>query len=242
MSEPDDVEIARRLQAVHARRGYLLPHHGLMAITSQRLLDAYDAAYAELALAPRLLSPHDREFVWLCVLVATDEALATHHIAKFLAAAGTEAEVAVGIRLTAWAQGARAYDFVQAHWAAHLPGLDLAASYAQDLLRMAAPVPPRLAIPAVAAVHAARGERWLLRQAILLAYAQSVPEGELAEAISLMMFPGSVPRFVDAAGTWLELIREGHVAPSPAFAAWARLQGQGGYDEAAGRAAGKPAQ
>ena len=58
---------------------------------------------------------------------------------------------------------------------------------------------------------------------------------ELAEAISLMMFPGSVPRFVEAAGVWLRLVREGAVAASPVFAAWARLQGQGGFDEASGK-------
>lgn len=231
----EDEEIEARLRAVRAKRGFLLPHHGLLAITSQKMLDAYDAAYTELALAPRVLSPHDREFVWLAILIATDEALATHHIAKFLAAGGTGAEVAVAIRLTAWALGARAYDFVQAHWVRHLPGLDIVASYRDGLLRNAEPVAPRIAIPAAASVHGARGDWWLLRQAILLAYAQAVPEQELAEAISLMMFPGSVPRFVEAAGVWLTLIREGQVTPSPIFAAWARLQGQGGFDESSGR-------
>jgi hypothetical protein len=58
---------------------------------------------------------------------------------------------------------------------------------------------------------------------------------ELAEALSLVMFPGSVPRFVEAAGVWLELIRAGRISPSSAFAAWARLEGQGGFDEASAR-------
>jgi alkylhydroperoxidase/carboxymuconolactone decarboxylase family protein YurZ len=231
----EDSEIEARLRAVRAKRGYLLPHHGLLAITSQAMLDAYDAAYTELAIAPRLLSAHDREFVWLAILISTDEALATHHIAKFLGAGGTHAEVEVAMRLTAWAIGARAYTFVQVHWRPHLPGLDVAESYRASLLRNAEPVPPRVAIPAVAAVHAARGDWWLLEQAILLAYAHAVPEAELAEALSLVMFPGSVPRFVEAAGVWLRLIREGRVAPSPTFAAWARLQGQGGWDEATGQ-------
>lgn len=231
----EDGAIEARLATVRARRGYLLPHHGLLAITSQRMLEAYDAAYTELALNPRVLSPHDREFVWLCILIATDEALATHHIAKFLGAGGSDAEVATAIRLTAWAQGACAYAFVQRHWRAHLPGLDVAGAYADGLLHNAGAVAPRLAIQAVASVHAARGDRWPLEQAIVLAYLHRTPEPELAEAISLMMFPGSVPRFVEAAGVWLQLIRTGRVSPSPPFAAWARLEGQGGFDEAAGR-------
>ncbi|MCU0983621.1 MAG: carboxymuconolactone decarboxylase family protein [Acetobacteraceae bacterium] len=233
MALSDNAEIAARLQAVRAKRGYLLPHHGLLAITSPRMLEAYDNAYTELALAPRILSAHDREFVWLAILIATDEALATHHIAKFLAAGGTMSEVETVLRLTAWALGARAYGFVHAHWLPHLAGLDVAAAYAAALAANAGAIPLRLAIPAAAAVHAARGDWFLLEQAIIEAYRRNVPEMELAEALSLVMFPGSVPRFVEAAGVWLRLIRAGRITPSPAFAAWAALEGQGGFDEAA---------
>ncbi len=77
------LDIGARLQALKAKRGYLLPHHGLMAVTSEKLLAAYDAAYTALALDMRVLNVHDREFVWLAILIATDEALATHHIPKF---------------------------------------------------------------------------------------------------------------------------------------------------------------
>lgn len=92
----------------------------------------------------------------------------------------------------------------------------------------------RLAVMALAAVHAASGDFDLLGKAILMAYDHGIPELELAEALSLMMFPGSIPYFVEAARVWLDLIRAGKVSPSPDFAAWARLEGQGGYDEASG--------
>ena len=237
----DDRELELRLQAVKAKRGYLLPHHGLMALTSQRLLDAYDGAYTALALDQRVLSVHDREFVWLAILIATDERAATHHIPKFLGAGGTVAGAEDALRVTAWASGAPGYLFVGEWWTPHLPGFDLSRAYAAAFRAVTAGADLRLAVMAAAAVHAARGDFALLRQAIPLAYALEVPELDLAEALSLVMFPGSVPYFVEAAGIWLDLIREGAVRPSPAFAAWARLQGQGGYDEAAG-ADGKPGQ
>jgi alkylhydroperoxidase/carboxymuconolactone decarboxylase family protein YurZ len=227
MSSSDEIEA--RLHEVKAKRGYLLPHHGLLAITSPRMLDAYDHAYTELALAPRVLSAHDREFVWLAILIATDEALATHHIGKFRAAGGTLAELEAVLRLAAWAMGGRAYGFVGAHWLVHLPGLDLDAAYARAM-----PDAGRLAIMAAAAVHACLADWPQFARAVVLAYAHGVPEPELAEAVSLVMFPGSVPRFVEAARVWLELIREGRVTPGPAFAAWAALPGQGGWDEAEG--------
>jgi hypothetical protein len=51
---------------------------------------------------------------------------------------------------------------------------------------------------------------------------------ELAEALSLTMFPASVPRFVEAAAVWRELIRSGAVPASPGFRAWAEMPGQEG--------------
>ena len=71
-------ELADFLQQIRGKRGYLLPHHGLMAITSPDLLDAYDTLYTAIALTERRLSRHEHEFVWMGVLIATDEILGTH--------------------------------------------------------------------------------------------------------------------------------------------------------------------
>lgn len=69
----------------------MLPHHGLLALAFPDLLAGYDAAYSAMALADRVLSHHNREFVWLAVLAATDEALATH---PYRQAAGGEETIA----------------------------------------------------------------------------------------------------------------------------------------------------
>jgi alkylhydroperoxidase/carboxymuconolactone decarboxylase family protein YurZ len=91
-----------------------------------------------------------------------------------------------------------------------------------------------LAHLAAAAVHACTTNWQLLKWQICAGYEAGIDERELAEALSLMMFPGSVPYFVEAAGIWRELILAGDVAASPAFRAWAEVSGQGGYDEAVG--------
>jgi alkylhydroperoxidase/carboxymuconolactone decarboxylase family protein YurZ len=228
--DPEDIEA--RLAAVRAKRGYLLPHHGLLALTAPALLEAYDAAYAALALEPRLLSAHDREFVWLAILAATDEALATHHVAKFRAAGGSPEAVAAAVGLTALASGASAYLFAERHWRAHMPEIDPRAAYLAALRGLATGTPLRLVHLAASAVHACRGFWEGLRWQIVAAYQDGVPEAELAEALSLVMFPGSVPRFVEAAAVWRSLIAADAVAASPAFRLWAGLSGQGGWDEA----------
>lgn len=239
MSDPTDGDeagaTAARLAAVRAKRGYLLPHHGLLAVADPALLEAYDGAYTALTLTPRHLDERRKEFVWLAILIATDEAIATHHIAKFRAAGGQEAEIEAAVRLAGFARSVPAFAFVGDAWGGHLPSWDTAAAYRRALAALLAdrPVEPGLAEMALAAVHTCLKQWQALEWHIEGAYAEGVPEVELAEAISLTMFPGSVPAFVDACAVWHRLVRDGRVAASPAFKAWASIEGQGGFDEAA---------
>jgi hypothetical protein len=43
------------------------------------------------------------------------------------------------------------------------------------------------------------------------------------------MFPGSIPRFVQAAALWRRLIIDGTVPASPGFRTWAEMDGQDGH-------------
>ena len=58
-----DYDSLAALGDIHAKRGYLLPHHGLMAISAPHLLERYDSLYSTLALTDRHLSRHAHEFV-----------------------------------------------------------------------------------------------------------------------------------------------------------------------------------
>jgi alkylhydroperoxidase/carboxymuconolactone decarboxylase family protein YurZ len=227
-----ELTLAERLSEIRAKRGYLLPHHGLMAVTSPKLLGAYDAAYTAMALDDRILDHHDREFVWLAVLIATDEAAATHHIAKFLKAGGTQREIAAALSLTAVALGFKGFRFVEKHWLSHLPEFDPDTIYIDAMASVSHSVSPRLRHLAAAAVHVCKAAWDGLEIEIAACYREGVAEAELAEAMSLAMFPGSIPHFVEAAGVWRDMIVAGKVDASPAFQEWASLSGQGGFDEA----------
>ena len=233
-AEETTAALEERLAAVRAKRGYLLPHHGLMALAFPSLLAGYDAAYTALALEDRVLSHHDREFVWLAVLAATDERVATHHITKFRAAGGTDAMIGAAFAAGALAIGAEAFDFAARDWARQLAPFDPRAAYLDTLARVAPAAPMRLVHLAGLAVQVCRARWRPFAWHLEAAYADSVPEEDMAEAISLAMFPGSVPRFVEACAEWRRLIAEGALPASPRFQAWARLTGQGGHDEATG--------
>lgn len=230
----DADHFAALLARVRAKRGYLLPHHGLLAITSPALLEAYDAAYSAFALTAGATARHDHEALWLAILTANEQPVATHHIARFRAEGGSDADIEALLALTAITCGFPCWRFVGAHWQGHLPGIEPRAAWLATFRRVAAPLPLRLAHLVAIAVLICR-EAWDgLAWQIEAAYADGVPEIELAETLALTMLPCGVPSLVDAARVWRELITAGRVAASPAFQAWAETAGQGGYDEASG--------
>ncbi len=222
-------DLKDKLTALRDKRGYLLPHHGLLALTAPALLTAYDAAYTALALDDRVLSHHDREFVWLGILIATDEEIATHHITKFRAAGGSDDTIRAVVSLTATVCGFRAYRFASHDWATHLGGIDFRADWNRAVLSAGQGADARLCHLTACAIQVCNGQWDGLRWQLHHAYADRVPEDELAEAISLTMFPGSVPYFVTAAGVWKDMIAAGDLPASDAFRTWADMPGQGGH-------------
>ncbi len=227
-------KLTKKLETIRDKRGYLLPHHGLMAVSTPGLLEAYDQLYTLLALTPRTLSRHDHEFAWMGVLIVMDEILGTHHIKRFHDAGGTDDELASAMAITCFVKGAGAYHFVDNHWLPHLPELSPQQRYVDAFRKVAGDTPLWLAHITACAVHTCTGNWEGLRWQLIAAYEDDVDELSLAEAISLAMFPGSVPNYVEAAGVWREVIASGEVQASELFAEWAKLSGQGGYDEASG--------
>ena len=226
MPTDNTIEALKRLEAVKAKRGYLLPHHGLMALTAPELLAGYDACYTALTLVPRTLSEYDREFVWLGVLTARREHIASQHLVKFFKAGGTKDEVDVIVRLTAVAEGSGAFAFISDHWQHHLPAYDRWALYFQAVNAATAASPLRAGLIhiALAAIYGCLQRVMELKWHITECYRLGVPEPELAEALSYVMFSGSVPFFIEACGVWHQMIRDGEVTPSAPFRLWAEME------------------
>ncbi len=68
---PTPAKLRDRLTQMAAERGFLLPHHGALAAAAPDLHAAYQTMYAALTLTDRHLSPFEREFAWLCILVVS---------------------------------------------------------------------------------------------------------------------------------------------------------------------------
>jgi alkylhydroperoxidase/carboxymuconolactone decarboxylase family protein YurZ len=226
MIDPDHVRAT--ILSLRDERGYVLPHHGMMAAALPDLHAAYRAAYRSLTVDDHHMSPLERDCVWLAILTACDEAVGTHHVALFQRNGGDDRKAGAVFRQASWAMGADGHGFLAKSWAAQFPGFDPAVSYLEGAEALnAAVLPDATARLLRMAVHAARGNLWALGIELEAGYGAGLDEPRIAEALSLIIWPRGVNPFVRAADAWLALLRSGRVTPSPAFAAWAEASGQG---------------
>lgn len=226
-----------RLEGLRAARGFLLPHHGALAAGAPALHNAYLSMYRELTVTPRILSPLDRECVWLAILVVAREAIGTHHLELFRQHGGTEDMVQALITLAGLAPVLDALDFAATHWAVQLPALAPAEAYARTVAATRGALPEATAELALLAAHAARHAPAGVAHHLTRGYALGLDEAAMVEALSYIIWPCGVNAFVSACEVWAGLMHAGAVTPSPRFAVWADMA-MGAYDPAAGATVG----
>jgi hypothetical protein len=219
-------EVRRRLEANLARRGYLLPHQGLMAVAMPEVQDGYMVMYTALTLRQNHLTPFEKEFVWLAVLTAAGEHIGTHHLKLFKDHGGTAKQAQAVFRLVGHAAGApKSFQFLAEHWEKHFPPLDGKQAYldaGRDLVA-GFDVPIALARLALLAVHTTLAQKWGIERELEAGYALGIAEGKMAEACCLPMWATGINRTIDASQVWLDLMRSGRVTPSESFRTWADM-------------------
>ena len=229
-------DLRARLESLRATRGFLLAHHGALAAGAPALHDAYLAMYRELTVAPRVLTPLDREAVWLAILVTAREGIGTHHLALFRQHGGTEPMAESLITLAGIAPALDALRFAAGHWGAFLPGLSTDA-YDRQVAAARGPLAEGVAELAMLATHAARHAQGGVAHHLRRAYALGLDEAGMVEALSYIIWPCGVNAFLAACETWAGLMQSGAVTPSPRFAVW-RDMAMGAYDPQSGAAVG----
>ncbi len=227
----DDTERLReKLAALAAKRGFLLPHHGALAAGAPEVHAAYLQMYDALTVAPRVLSAHERECVWLGILVAIEEHVGTHHLELFRQAGGTDAEAEALIALAGQAGALSAFRFAAESFPDHLPALDPAQAYARSIAALRGPLSDSTVHLALLAVQAARGDHPGVAHHLRAGYAARLAEEAMVEALSYLIWPCGVNCFLEACEVWHGLMQSGEVTPSERFAVWRDLPGQGAYD------------
>jgi alkylhydroperoxidase/carboxymuconolactone decarboxylase family protein YurZ len=229
---PSAAQVRERIEAFRARRGYVLPHTGVMAAALPDLQDAYAVMYKALTLDQHHLSAFEREFVWLTLLTAADEAIGTHHVDLFFKTGGNDRLAEAAFRLVAWSRGVETYEFLEKHWEQYFPAPGARASYIAGknaLLEQFPELPRELAHLGILVCFASRDQHWGLQAELEDAYANGVSEPKIAEALSLVIWPCGVNRFLEACADWLHVLQSGNVQPSEPFKAWADAPEQHGF-------------
>ena len=169
---------------------------------------------------------------WLALLTAAKEKIGTHHIDLFFKSGGTDRLAAAVFRLVAWSQGVDTFQFLEDHWQPYFPEPGARAAYVAGKAALLADypeLPPALSHLALLVAFASRDQHWGLEVELEDCYACSVSEPKIAEALSLVLWPCGVNRFLDASGVWLKVMQSGKVTPSEPFKAWAETPDQGGF-------------
>jgi len=226
MPAPTPDQVRARLDALPSARGFVLPHHGLMAAALPELHAGHETMDRALTLDPRHLAPLERETVRLAILSACEEPVGTHHLRTFFHAGASEAQALAIFRPAARAAGASRYATLDAAWSARF-ATTMRDAYRDGARALVAPLAEPVARIALAAIQAANDQARGLALEIEAALAAGATEAQLAEALSSVIRPRGVNRFLRAADAWLGLIRAGRVPASAALAAWAATPDQG---------------
>ena len=225
-----DVDILRaKLEKQAAARGFLLPHHGALAAGAPDLHDAYLRMYNALTVTPRVLNDHEKECVWLGILIAVEEHVGTHHLELFRQAGGTDTEAEAIVALTGQAASLGAFRFGACSFPDHLPTLDPTQAYDRTITALRGPLPDSLAHLTLLSVQAARGDTAGIAHHLRAGYALGLDESAMVEALSYLIWPRGVNCFLEACEVWHGLMVAGDVTPSKRFAIWRDMPGQGAF-------------
>lgn len=228
-NKENGLNIPYNLNEIREKRGYLLPHHGLLGLTDPALLAGYDQCYSALTLTKRYLEEKEKEFIWLGILAVTEEHIATQHLNKFFDAGGTSKEVECVVQLAAYARGVSSIFFADKHWKKIDKKIDSKNLYFNGIkiLNEKNVVDEVLVHLSLVAIHTSIRQHVPLFWHIKKLYNLNSKETHIAEALSYSMFTGSIPNFIEGCGIWRDMIVKKEVIASKEFYNWAMLDQEG---------------
>src|SRR5580765_2150917 len=112
---------AKLLDAMLAKRGYLLSYHRMLGASDPQLLANYDALYTRLTLDQRVLTPVERETVWVALIATTREKYASFHFDRAVVAGMDNEAIGDAVAIAAACEAFEAMHFAQAHFTKWVP-------------------------------------------------------------------------------------------------------------------------
>jgi len=205
---------AEILDAVRAKRGYLLSYHRLLAADDPDLLKVYDQLYTRITLDKRVLSDRRKELVWLALLSAREEPTGRIHVERAQKAGLTSAEMADALTLAAVMRGYYSVAFVTEHWFEGISPVDAEARYLTVAKAARGHIDAATAEIICVIVHAALRQWDAIPMHLKRAFDAGVLVSEMREAFSFLLLPCGGNHFIHAVEAWEAAAGAGGL-PSP---------------------------
>ena len=202
------------LDAVQAKRGYLLPYHRMFAASAPKLLERYDAFYESLTLEARVLTPVQKETVWAALLAVARELHGFIHMRRAVAAGLSQADIVRAVSLAAITESFGVMRFSAESWSAWTLPADIETAYCAMFDAAAAGLDPMLAHLAGAVCQGARRDRAGTVLHLKRAFAQGATPAQVCEGMSYMLLPCGGNTLIEAVSYWEDAAKEG-VVPGP---------------------------
>jgi len=204
----------RVLAEVRRKRGYVLTYHRLMAELDPALLAAYDAFYTRMTLVGRVLSPAEKETVWLALIVATRARVGTLHFRRAAQAGMSRRAIADAVAIGAVCDGFDAAVFSDEAFGEWLPRGGAVERYLRAFEAARGRVRPALAEIAAAVAHAGRRSGAAMRIHLERAFRRGARREQLAEGLSFVLLHCGGPTMLAALDAWLKSARRRRI-PAP---------------------------
>jgi alkylhydroperoxidase/carboxymuconolactone decarboxylase family protein YurZ len=211
--DPSAADGAAILAEVEAKRGYALPYHRMFAAHAPRLLRDYDRFYDSLTLAPRVLTPRERETVWAGLLAAAREVHGFIHMRRAMAAGLSTDDIACAVAIAAVTKGLGVIDFAGTHWPRWALPDALTQRYLAAFDAVRGTLEPALAHLVAATCQAARRHRQGTVLHLIQSCAAGVTAPQICEAFSYLLLPCGGNTLIEAVEYWEEGARDGLLPP-----------------------------
>jgi alkylhydroperoxidase/carboxymuconolactone decarboxylase family protein YurZ len=203
------------LETVRRKRGYVLGYHRLLNEISPALLEAYDALYTELTLTERVLTPVEKETVWIALIAATRAGPSGRiHLARARKAGMSRDAIADVLALAAACEAWEAFGFALSGFPGWTDRPRLVKRYLRAFDAARGRTRPVLADMAAVVAHAGRRCEGGMQIHLKRAFARGAKRRQVAEALSYVLLHCGGPTMIAALECWLKMVRERRI-PAP---------------------------
>ncbi len=202
MASNQQGEGTKLLDEMLAKRGYLLSYHRMLGAFDPPLLAAYDALYTRATLDERVLTPAEREIVWVALIAATREKYASFHLDRAIKAGMGNDEISDAVALAAACESFDTLYFAQTEFTKWVPESRAMQRYLRVFDAARGSIPSAIAEVAAVVCHAAHRNAAGMRVHLARAFGQGARREQMAEGLSYVLLHRGGPTMIDAVDCW----------------------------------------